>query len=166
MAEARHKINQYFSGGRIFLAVGIGLLATFWLVFRNFDIEPYRQIQWTSASVYWLFGALVLLVGRELGYVLRLRILSDKKLSFRQSLEISLLWEFSSAISPSVIGGTAVALVIMAQEKLETGRTTAIVLITSFLDEVFFILMVPVVFVFIGIDRASQHSTQRVCKVW
>lgn len=154
MAEVRHKINQYFSGGRIFLAVGIGLLATFWLVFRNFDIEPYRQIQWTSASIYWLFGALVLLAGRELGYVLRLRILSDKKLSFRQSLEISLLWEFSSAISPSVIGGTAVALVIMAQEKLETGRTTAIVLITSFLDELFFILMVPIVFIFIGIDRA------------
>jgi hypothetical protein len=70
--------------------------------------------------------------------MLRLRILSDKKLSWRQSLEISLLWEFASAISPSVIGGTAVALVIMAQEKLETGRTTAIVLITSFLDEVFF----------------------------
>ena len=86
--------------------------------------------------------------------MLRLRVLSEKELSWRQCFEISMLWEFSSAISPSAVGGTAVALVIMAQEKIKTGRTTAIVLITSLLDEIFFITMVPIVFFVIGFSNA------------
>lgn len=153
MIHPGDKIRQYFSRERIFLALLIGLALTLWLVLRNFEMQPYREIEWTRSSLYWLIAAVLLMVGRDLGYILRLRILSDKKLSLRQCLEISLLWEFASAISPSAIGGTAVALIIMAQERLETGRTTAIVLITSFLDEVFFITMVPLVFLFVGIEN-------------
>lgn len=61
-----------------------------------------------------------------------------------------MLWEFASAISPGAIGGTAAAVVIMAQEKLRTGLTTAIVLITSFLDELYYMIMIPIVFWAVG----------------
>lgn len=153
MIHPGDKIKKYFSRERIFFALLIGIALTLWLVLRNFDIEPYRQIEWKRSSLFWFLAAILLMIGRDLGYILRLRILSDKKLSFRQCLEISLLWEFASAISPSAIGGTAVALILMAQERLETGRTTAIVLITSFLDEVFFISMVPLVFLIVGVEN-------------
>ena len=83
---------------------------------------------------------------RDLGYILRLRILSDKKLSWTQCFQIIMLWEFSSAVSPGAIGGTAAAVVIMAQEKLKTGLTTAIVLVTSFLDEMYYMIMTPLAF--------------------
>ncbi len=126
-------------------------------VFWNFDENDkaaYKSINWTFYSTLWILISIGMMVLRDLGYMWRLRILSDKTLTWRQCFEISMLWEFSSAISPSAVGGTAVAVVLMAQEKLKTGRTTAIVLLTSLLDEIFFILMVPIVFLVIGFDNA------------
>ncbi|MBO6516428.1 MAG: flippase-like domain-containing protein, partial [Bacteroidia bacterium] len=86
------------------------------------------------------------MVIRDLGYIFRLRILSDKKMSWKQCFQVIMLWEFASAVSPGAIGGTAAAVVIMAQERLKTGLTTAIVLITSFLDELYYMLMIPIAF--------------------
>jgi uncharacterized protein (TIRG00374 family) len=150
-------ITKYFKGRRVILPVLIGLVVTLIIVFWNFDesdTKAYKHINWTIYSTIWIGISILMMVFRDLGYMIRLRILSDNELSWRQAFEISMLWEFSSAISPSAIGGTAVALVIMAQEKIKTGKTTAIVLITSLLDEVFFIVMVPVIFILIGFENA------------
>jgi uncharacterized protein (TIRG00374 family) len=147
-------ITHYFKGRRVILPVIIGLAVTLFIVFWNFDGKAYQSINWSIYSSLWLALSVLMMVLRDLGYMIRLRLLSDKELNWRQCFEIAILWEFSSAISPSAVGGTAVALVIMAQEKMKTGRTTAIVLVTSLLDEIFFILMVPVVFMVIGFDNA------------
>lgn len=150
-------ITKYFRGRRVILPVIIGLIVTVFIIFWNFDqkdADAYRRINWTVYSSIWIGVSILMMVLRDVGYMLRLRVLSEKELSWRQCFEISMLWEFSSAISPSAVGGTAVALVIMAQEKIKTGRTTAIVLITSLLDEIFFITMVPIVFFVIGFSNA------------
>lgn len=157
MTAKKIDITQYFKGRRVILPVIIGLVVTLVIIFWNFDeseSKAYKQINWTIYSTIWIGISILMMVLRDLGYMIRLRVLSDNELSWRQAFEISMLWEFSSAISPSAIGGTAVALVIMAQEKIKTGKTTAIVLITSLLDEVFFITMVPIIFVLIGFQNA------------
>jgi uncharacterized protein (TIRG00374 family) len=61
-----------------------------------------------------------------------------------------MLWEFSSAISPSVVGGTGPAIFFLYKEGLSGGRSTAVVLTAIFLDEVFFILSVPLVYAVFG----------------
>ena len=70
----------------------------------------------------------------------RIRLLTDKVINWRKSFDVIMLWEFTSAISPSIVGGTAVALFIINKEGVNTGKSTSIVLITALLDELFYVV--------------------------
>jgi uncharacterized protein (TIRG00374 family) len=61
-----------------------------------------------------------------------------------------MLWEFASAISPSAIGGTGVAVVFVHKEGISVGKSAAIVMATSFLDELYFIIMFPLMIFLVG----------------
>ena len=147
-------ILKLFSPKRIILAVSIGLAVALFLVFRDFDISVYKNINWTWYATLWLILSIGMMGMRDLAYMYRIRILTDNQLSWRRCFDVVMLWEFASSITPTQVGGSAVALFILSSEKLKAGRSTAIVLMTSFLDELFFIIMVPIVFLVIGMDRA------------
>lgn len=87
---------------------------------------------------------------RDLAYIYRLIVLTEGALTWRQAFNIIMLWEFSSAISPSVVGGTGPAIFFLYKEGLSGGRSTAVVLTAIFLDEMFFILTVPLVYAIYG----------------
>lgn len=40
-------------------------------------------------------------------------VLSDGHLSWRQSFNVTFLWEFASALTPSVVGGSGIAMFII-----------------------------------------------------
>lgn len=112
--------------------------------------DVLSEINWTFHSLIWIALSIVFMVGRDWGYILRIRILTKKKLTRKQSFNVIMLWEFASALSPGVIGGTAVAMFILNKEKIALGRSTAIVVITAMMDNLFYVLMVPLVFLFIA----------------
>jgi uncharacterized membrane protein YbhN (UPF0104 family) len=94
--------------------------------------------------------AMLMMVLRDLGYMIRLRILAGEQLSWRSIFNIILLWEFTSAVTPSAIGGTSVAVFFIHKEGISVGRSSAIVLSTAFLDELYFILAFPLILFFIN----------------
>ncbi len=87
---------------------------------------------------------------RDLAYMYRIIVLTDNQLSWRQAFNVIMLWEFSSAISPSVVGGTGPAIFFLYKEGLSAGKSTAVVLTAIFLDEVFFVISVPLVYFAFG----------------
>ena len=150
--SAISQLQKYFEGKRLFIPIAIGVGVAFYFFYHDFDIEAYRAITWKPAILVWFLIALLMVVFRYLGYVVRLRILSDKVLTWKECLQLVGLWEFSSAISPGIVGGTAAAFILLAQEKkLDTGKSTAIVLATSYLDVLFYVLAVPLFLAFTGI---------------
>ena len=82
---------------------------------------------------------------RDFGYMLRLKILTGKDLKWRSIINIIFLWEFTSAVTPSAVGGTSVAVYFIHKEGVSLGKSTAIVMATSILDELYFVLMFPLV---------------------
>ena len=100
------------------------------------------------------------MIGRDLGYMIRIRILTDKGLTWLQAFRVIMLWEFTSAITPSTVGGTAVAVVFLHKEGLSVGRSTAVVLATSFLDELYFVIMLPLIVLLVGNDALFTTSLQ------
>jgi len=147
------KVSKYFSGTRIFLAVLVGLAVSIWLLLRDFDVGTYSNLTFTMSSFFILLLALLMMVLRDLAYMYRFRVLTDGEVSWRHSFDVIMLWEFASALTPSVVGGSAAALFIVNKEIKNTGRATAIVMLTALMDEFFYIVMVPVVFIFVGVDR-------------
>ena len=110
------------------------------------------QIEWGTNSVIWLLLSVVFMFGRDLFYMLRIRILTDKALSWKSSFYVIMIWEFASTLTPGVVGGAAVAMFILKREGLQMGRSTAIVIITALMDNLFYVLLIPFVLLTIGND--------------
>ena len=117
-----------------FYPIIIGLGVVGYLFYREFNPKAFDVITFTWWSVFWLIIAVAFMVFRDFGYMLRLRVLTENKLNFRQVFRVIMLWEFTSAITPSAVGGTAVATLYVNKEGLSVGRSSAVVMITSFLD--------------------------------
>lgn len=99
--------------------------------------------------------AILMVAVRDISYMYRIRLLTKNEISWRKAFQVIFLWEFSSSVTPSVVGGSAVAIFILTKEKLGTGRATATVMVTALLDELFYIALVPVTFIIAGLDRLS-----------
>lgn len=132
-----------------FYPIIIGLGVVGFLLYREFNPKAFDVITFTWWSVFWIFIAFCFMGLRDFGYMLRLRVLTENLLSFRQSFRVIMLWEFSSALLPSAFGGTTVATIYVNKEGLSVGRSSAVVMITSFLDELYFILVFPILILII-----------------
>jgi uncharacterized protein (TIRG00374 family) len=130
------------------IVIGLGVVAV--MIAREFDIAAFESITFRWISILWLFMAILCMIGRDLGYMIRIRILSDKQLSWRQSFKVIMLWEFTSTVTPGAIGGTGVATLFIHKEGLSVGRSSAIVMLTSLLDEMYFVIMFPLLILLVG----------------
>lgn len=128
----------------------------------NYKLQTFadaiQHIHWTNNSVIWILMALLFTIGRDVFYMIRIRLLTHKELNWKSSFYVIMLWEFASALSPGVVGGAAVAMFILNREKIALGRSTAIVFITTMMDNLFYVLMIP--FVFLFIDSTQLFPTQ------
>ncbi|MBK8502361.1 MAG: flippase-like domain-containing protein [Saprospiraceae bacterium] len=143
--------------------IGVGVIA--FLFYRQFDPAEFEKISWSGSTMIFLVLALLFLFARISFYALRLFILSEKAFSFMKCIQLIFLWEFSSAVSPTNVGGSAVALFILSQEKIGAAKTTAIVIYTIVLDTVFFLFCIPLwVLIFganiLGPDNQAFNSWQ------
>ncbi|MCC8018934.1 MAG: flippase-like domain-containing protein [Rikenellaceae bacterium] len=131
----------------------IGLAVIIFLFMRDFDPRVFDDVDFTVGSVFWLLLAVVFMCGRDLGYMARLRTLSGGRLSWAQCFRVIMLWEFTSAVTPSAVGGTSVAILYIHKEGISVGRSSAMVMLTSFLDELYFIVVFPLLIFYFGIDK-------------
>ncbi|MCB0802452.1 MAG: flippase-like domain-containing protein [Flavobacteriales bacterium] len=159
--ENNPKALKLFSPVRIWITIIIGLAVASYMLVRSFDIENFRVIEWTWYSSFWIFIALLMMAIRDLAYMYRIRVLTDNQISWRNSFDTIMLWEFASAITPSVVGGSGVAIYIVNKEGVSMGRSTAVVMITAMLDELFYIIMVPVIILAVGFSDLFPVAMQK-----
>ena len=117
---------------------------------RKSSAEIIQEHDWNQGAIWAITGALVMLLIRDLGYMYRIRVLTHKKLSWRASFDVIMLWEFASALTPSIVGGAGIAIFILSREGINLGRGTATVMVTALMDELFYILSVPILFLIVG----------------
>ena len=137
-------------GTRVLLPVFFGLGVIAWMFFREFDPASFDVITFTYQSVIFLLLAILCMVMRDTGYMIRIRVLADNNLSWWQAFRIIMLWEFTSAVTPSAVGGTSIAILYVNKEGISLGRSSAIVLVTSFLDELYFVLIFPLLILIVN----------------
>ncbi len=147
MSNQEKNVRSTFSPGKVFVAILIGLVVNAYLIYRELE-DTGKSIGdlWEDISHPfwgWLLLSVVVLVIRDAGYTYRIRNLTHKELSWKSSLYTILLWEFASAVTPSVVGGTAVAVFILSKEGIRFGKALAYVMLTAILDNVFFLVAAP-----------------------
>ncbi|MFO8021898.1 MAG: lysylphosphatidylglycerol synthase transmembrane domain-containing protein [Perlabentimonas sp.] len=129
------------------IIIGLGVVG--YMFYREFNPEVFTYITMAKWSFLWFIVALALMAFRDVGYIIRLLILAEGKLSLKQAFRVVMLWEFTSAITPSAIGGTSVAILYVNKEGISVGRSSAIVMATSLLDELYFLLMFPLLLILV-----------------
>ena len=158
--DEHYKLVRKINPARIVIPVIIGLMVVLWFISREIDARVLSSLNFTWRSVFWIIVSWLCMIGRDLGYMIRLRVLSEKDLSWKKTFRIIMLWEFTSAITPSTVGGTALAVVFIHKEGISVGRSTSIVLATSFLDELYFVIMFPLIIFVAGWDTLFVTSLQ------
>ncbi len=125
---------------KIVIALIISLSVSAFLIARTFEPEAIRSLRWS-----WHFGlfaamALAMMAVRHLAYMLRVWLVTGRVFSMRQSFEVVMMWEFASVATPSTVGGVAVAVFLLNKEGLNLGKSTASVMLITFLDNLFFVV--------------------------
>ena len=142
---------------RIVLPALIGLSVVaflFWRSYRPGDLAPLLDAKWQ-----WLLITLLVLWARDFGYIYRIRSIAEGELNWRQAFGVIVLWEFASCVLPSAAGGTAAAPLILNREGIPLGKAFAYTIVTAFLDNLYYVLMVPLV-VWLASDGLYPHGLQ------
>ncbi len=159
MSSNFSKIQSFFSAKRIIIPILIGLSVALYFVFKDFDVEVFKAIKFNFSFWMWILLAILFVAIRDLAYMIRLRMLTDKKIGWKQSFQVVMLWEFASSLTPSVVGGSAIAMFIINQENISLGRSTAIVMITAIFDELFYIVTVPIILLIAGFGNVFVNGS-------
>ncbi len=166
MTDNSGKILKSINPSRIILPIVIGIAVSGYMLYREYQPGSFSSLSFTFQSVFWLFLSMLMMAIRDFGYMVRIRILTNNKLSWRKAFNIIMLWEFTSAITPSAIGGTSVAIFFINKEGVSLGRSTAVVMVTSFLDELYFILTFPIILLIIGRTDIFSLSPDQAAIPW
>ncbi len=152
------KILRTLNPNKIWLpaAISVGFLVFKVLTDDQFTTERLSLI-FEASWIHILFAFLILIL-KEAAYVYRIRTLTDNELSLTSGLYIIILWEFASAVTPSVVGGTAVAVFILMKEGISLGKSLAYVMLTAILDNLFFVIAAPLTLLALG-DVVFPEST-------
>ncbi len=130
---------------KIFLPMAIGIGVVMWLFHREFNPEVWDSIHFDARVIACILLAWLFMIGRDFGLTWRFRALTDHQLSWRKALKVDMLCEFTSCVTPSAVGGSALGMVYLNREGIEFGRATTLMMTTLFLDEFFFVLSIPVI---------------------
>jgi uncharacterized protein (TIRG00374 family) len=139
-----------FKLSKLILPILLGLGAVAFLFYSQFDLAKFREIHWSGRAFAWIGLAFFLLLFRHLCYTFRLRAITKGVFSWRKCLELMVLWEFSSTITPTSKGGPFVMLFVLTREKLEAGRTAAAVFYVMLCDNSFFVITLPIMLAVYG----------------
>lgn len=143
----KDRLPRLLSKKRVYGAILICILLIGWVYWGELasSTSDLKDLSWTNGTFIYLGLALVFMAMRDLAYMIRIRLLTERKLSWKQAFNVIMIWEFASAISPGVVGGSAVAIFILEREKIPLAESTTLVITTLILDNLFYILAIPLV---------------------
>ena len=142
------KIFQTLNPNKVWVPILIGLAIVFALFYLDPNLTTDNLKVVIDASPFFIFLSLLVIFCRDFGYVYRIREITDRQLTWSRAIYVIILWEFASAVTPSVVGGTAVAMFILNKEGIKMGKAIAYVMVTAILDNLFFVIGAPIILYF------------------
>ncbi|MDR3651455.1 MAG: lysylphosphatidylglycerol synthase transmembrane domain-containing protein [Paludibacter sp.] len=144
---------------QVVIPVLLGLFVIGWLFLDEFNPDVFSTFNFTIVSVLFILLAFLLMLMRDFGMMWRFRLLTDKDLSWKQAFHINVLSEFTSAVTPAAVGGSSLVVIFLIKEGINAGRSTTIMFVNLFLDELFFLIVCPIVFLFIPLPELFNSSS-------
>ncbi len=142
--------------------IAIGLIAVGVMFWRDSEQFDFSLIKISTKSIAYFLLAVLFMAGRDFGLTWRFRTLTDHDISWGQALRVNMLCEFTSAVTPSTVGGSSFGMIYLTGEGLNLGRSTAIMITTLFLDELFYVVACPVALALIGFSGLFDIANHQI----
>lgn len=142
--------------------IAIGLIAVGIMFWRDSEQFDFSLINISTKSIAYFLLAVLFMAGRDFGLTWRFRTLTDHDITWGQALRVNMLCEFTSAVTPSTVGGSSFGMIYLTGEGLNLGRSTAIMITTLFLDELFYVVACPVALALIGFSGLFDMANQQI----
>lgn len=161
MSESSEQIvESRLQKKHIVLPVLFGLIGVIWMFVSEFqsfsEVWLPDYINWFSAL--FLLGAVLMVIIKDGAGMWRLWFLSDRRIGFKGLFRVRMLYEFTSAVTPSAAGGSTLEMLFINKEGVKLGESTAISIISLFCDELFFVLSFPIMLIFIPLQELFAIS--------
>ena len=135
---------------KLLVPVILGIGVVIYLMMHQLDLHELNQLDWSLNTFWWILVAIGCYILRHFFYTWRLMEMTGHAFSLKKSLQLIAIWEFSSAASPTSVGGAGVALILLAQEKISGAKTVAVVLYSMVIDTIYAVVMLPLFYLLLG----------------
>lgn len=122
------------------LAVIIGFTVIGWMFWKDVDAKAFATLKFSPRIVIGLLLAAGCIVCQNLGMTWRYRLLTHHYLTWPKAFRANIICEFTSAVTPSLIGGGGLIFLSLYKEGLSAGKSTAVMIASLFMDELFLCL--------------------------
>jgi uncharacterized protein (TIRG00374 family) len=140
------KIFQTLNLRKVWIPLLVGLLVVVYLLGTDPDMTLEHLSLFKEANWRYVVTSILLVACRDIGYMYRLRLITNYSISWLACAYVIALWEFSSAVTPSVAGGSLVAVYLLFKEGIPLSKSFAYIMVTAIFDNLFFILFSPLGF--------------------
>lgn len=146
--------NPYY----IAIPIVLGLSVIGGMFWKEFNPRMFASIRPDAQMWFGIILAVLFMVCQNLALTQRFKILVGKKLSWKQVFRVNMLCEFTSAATPSAVGGSSLIAVYLHKEGLAGGEGTSIMIANLFLDELFLSLACLVVLALYPMDTLFMSN--------
>lgn len=144
-AQIKENPQKYFSKKYLFISIALSVATMGFLIYFTYTPGVLEHLK--PKRLPGLGIALIVSFLRLWFVAAKIRYLSEKKLNWLASFRVMLSWDFTSSITPSTIGGAPMATYALTKEGFKLGQSTAIILYSVLLDQLWFALAVPILVV-------------------
>ena len=121
----------------IITATVLGLSVVAYFFFRDLTPDSFTGIRLTGRMVACIVLACLCFIAHNLCMTARYRMLTMRRLTWLQAAKVDILCEFTSAITPSAVGGSGLIFLYLHREGVSFSRSTMVMVSSLFLDELF-----------------------------
>jgi uncharacterized protein (TIRG00374 family) len=142
-------VAQQIRTRNIVLSIALGMGISVYIVATNFKPASLSAIHFSGNTIIGLLLAAFALLVRDGAFAYKVRLSAGEKLNWRQAISAIIMWEFGAAITPK-IGEVAFTFFVLKRSGLSFGRSTGVLVINTFLDNVVFAVVFGIMYVVLG----------------
>lgn len=121
----------------IWMAVIIGFAVIGWMFWKDFDASAFSTLTFSPRMATGILLAVFCMACQNFGMTWRYRLLTHRFLTWPKAFRANIICEFTSAVTPSLIGGGGLIFLSLYKEGLNAGKSTAVMIASLFMDELF-----------------------------
>ena len=158
IASENKSIASRFKPSMVIWPILFGLIGVGYMFWREMHEDiPHEPL--VLVDYWWVFALLVILFTllKDFSGMYRLRVMAGVPLKWRQLFRIRMLYEFTSAVTPSAAGGSSLEVLFIHREGIKISRATSMTILALFMDELLMIVLFP--FLLMIIPYADLFTT-------